>query len=72
MTLVTRGAIRLSRQGGRAVRNARANVAFFNTAANQAQNVLPKFRAEGSRMAAQAKPGEWERAQRAWWGCRWV
>ncbi|GFZ47372.1 ATP synthase subunit beta, mitochondrial [Saitozyma sp. JCM 24511] len=56
MTLVTRGAIRLSRQGGRAVRNARANVAFFNTAANQAQNVLPKFRAEGSRMAAQAKP----------------
>jgi F-type H+-transporting ATPase subunit beta len=57
MTLVTRSAIRLSRQGGKALRNARANAAFFNTAANQAQSVLPKFRAEGSKMAAQAKPG---------------
>ncbi|ORX39147.1 putative ATP synthase beta chain mitochondrial precursor [Kockovaella imperatae] len=53
MTLVSRSAIRLSRRGGQALRNARANAAFFNTAASQAQNVLPKVAAQSSRMAFQ-------------------
>ena len=52
MTLVSRSALRLSRRSGQALRNAKANAALFNTAANQAQNVLPKINAQSSRMAA--------------------
>ncbi|WVQ93095.1 ATP synthase subunit beta, mitochondrial [Kwoniella sp. CBS 9459] len=55
MTLVTRSAIRLSRRGGQQLKNARANAALFNTAANQAQNVLPKFAASSSRVQIPAK-----------------
>ena len=58
MTLVTRSVIRLSRRGGQTLRNARANAAFFNTAANQAQNVLPKFSSQSSRVNLPAKQGE--------------
>ena len=59
MTLVTRSALRLSRRGGQAMRTARANAAFFNTAANQAQNALPKFVAQSSRINMAVKPSEW-------------
>ena len=52
MTLATRSAIRLSRRGGQTLRNARANAAFFNAAANQAQNVLLRPSAQSSRMNA--------------------
>ncbi|WRT69186.1 ATP synthase subunit beta, mitochondrial [Kwoniella shivajii] len=55
MTLVSRSAIRLSRRGGQQLRNARANAAFFTTAASQAQNVLPKFAASSSRVQIPAK-----------------
>ncbi len=58
MTLVTRSAIRLSRRGGQTLRSARANAAFFNTAASQAQNVLPKFTAQSSKINVAAKPSE--------------
>lgn len=57
MTLVTRSAVRLSRQGGRSLKNARANAAFFTTAANQAAN-LPAFRPQAPAMKAAAKPGK--------------
>lgn len=58
MTLVTRSAVRLSRRGGQALRTAKTNAAFFTTAANQAQNLLPKARAESSRMTMASTPGE--------------
>ncbi|WOO84972.1 ATP synthase subunit beta, mitochondrial [Vanrija pseudolonga] len=45
MTLVTRSAIRLSRRGGQQLKNARANAAFFTTAA-KAATALPQARAE--------------------------
>ncbi|KAL7421355.1 atp2, beta subunit of the F1 sector of mitochondrial F1F0 ATP synthase [Cryptotrichosporon argae] len=52
MTLVTRSAVRLSRRGGQALKNARANAALFTTAANQAGSFVPKARAESSRVVA--------------------
>jgi len=55
MTLVTRGAARLSRQGGKAIRNARANAAFFTTAANAAPALMAGARPSGSRMAPAQK-----------------
>jgi F-type H+-transporting ATPase subunit beta len=58
MTLVTRSAVRLSRRGGAALKTARANAAFFNTAASSAQNVLPKFAANASRVNIKAPQGE--------------
>ena len=58
MTLVTRTAIRLSRRGGQNFRNARANAAFFSTAANQAQIVLPKFGSHSSKLNFRSQPGE--------------
>lgn len=58
MTLVTRGVSRLARQSGKAVRNARANAAFFTTAANQAPAMLASAKASSSRMTPAAKPGE--------------
>lgn len=58
MTLVTRSAIRLSRRGGASLKAARANAAFFNTAASTAQNVLPKSAATASRVNVKATQGE--------------
>jgi hypothetical protein len=58
MTLVTRSAVRLSRRGGQALRNAKANAAFFTTAANSAQNVMPKFAAQSSRVNIKAPQSE--------------
>ncbi|WVO22454.1 ATP synthase subunit beta, mitochondrial [Cryptococcus decagattii] len=55
MTLVSRSAIRLSRRGGQQLKNARANAALFNTAANQAKNIVPKFAASSSRVTLPAK-----------------
>lgn len=37
---------------------ARANAAFFNTAATQASNLLPKARAEAGKMRMASAPGE--------------
>lgn len=59
MTLVTRSAVRLSRRGNQAIKSARANAAFFTTAANQATNLLPKARAESSRMKMPSASGEY-------------
>lgn len=59
MTLVTRSAIRLSRRGGQQLKNARANAALFNTAANQAKNIVPKLAASSSRVTLPAKAGEY-------------
>jgi len=50
MTLVTRSAIRLSRRGGQALKNSRANAAFFNTAATQASAVLPKIATQSQKV----------------------
>jgi len=58
MTLVTRSAVRLSRRGNQAIKSARANAAFFNTAATQGSNLLPKARAESSRMRMPTTSGE--------------
>ena len=58
MTLVTRSAIRLSRRGGQALKTARTNAAFLNTAASSAKNVLPKFAAPASRVNLKAAQGE--------------
>ncbi|KAK1922586.1 putative ATP synthase beta chain mitochondrial precursor [Papiliotrema laurentii] len=58
MTLVTRSAVRLSRRGGSALKTARANAAFFTTAAASAQNALPKFAAQASRVNIKAPQGE--------------
>ena len=58
MTLVTRSAVRLSRRGNQAINSARANAAFFTTAATQASNLLPKARAESSRMKMPSASGE--------------
>ncbi|KAK4683596.1 F-type H+-transporting ATPase subunit beta, partial [Tremellales sp. Uapishka_1] len=55
MTIVTRSAVRLSRRGAQPLKNARANAAFFTTAAKAAQTVLPQARAEGSRVKVAAK-----------------
>ena len=57
MTLVTRSAIRLSRRGGQTLRNARANAAFFNTVAKQAQNV-PKVAPQSTRVNFPSQNGE--------------
>lgn len=60
MTLVTRSAIRLSKRGGQALRNQRANAALFNSAANQASKVIPALaRVETPRVKLAAKQGEW-------------
>lgn len=56
MTLVTRSAIRLSRRGGQQLKNARANAAFFTTAA-KAATALPQARAE-ARVNVAPKQGE--------------
>jgi F-type H+-transporting ATPase subunit beta len=58
MTLVTRSAVRLTRRGGQAMKAARANAAFFNTAATQASNLLPKARAEAGKMRMASAPGK--------------
>lgn len=50
MTLVTRSAIRLSRRGGQ-LKNARANAAFFTTAA-KATTALPQPRQAAAPKAA--------------------
>ena len=62
MTLVTRSAIRLSRRGGASLKAARANAAFFTTAASTAQNVLPKSAATASRVNVKATQGEFMKA----------
>ena len=58
MTLVTRGAMRMSRRGAQAMKNARANAALFNTSARVAQNVLPNLRAESSRASVKQTASE--------------
>lgn len=58
MTLVTRSAVRLTRRGGQAMKAARANAAFFNTAATQASGLLPQARAQAGKMRMASAPGE--------------
>lgn len=41
------------------MKNARANAALFNTAANQAKNIVPKLAASSSRVTLPAKAGEY-------------
>jgi F-type H+-transporting ATPase subunit beta len=58
MTLVTRSAIRLSKRGGQALRNTRANAALFNSAAAQASKVVSALGRVEPRVKLAAKPGE--------------
>ncbi|EIW65860.1 ATP synthase subunit beta, mitochondrial [Tremella mesenterica] len=51
MTLVTRSAMRMSRRGVQAMKNARANAAFFNTSARVAQQAVPTLTAQSSRVS---------------------
>lgn len=57
MVLVTRGTSRLARQGGRALRNTRANAAFFTTAAQAAPALAKAATAASASKIAAAKPG---------------
>ena len=57
MVLVTRGTSRLARQGGRALRNTRANAAFFTTAAQAAPALANAAKAASAGRIAAAKPG---------------